>query len=81
MSSLLFGDGRFEEAAAAGRKALAANPEDPAANHSLGMILARQERYAEALPHLEKARAALPGDFPDQDVLDYVRKRVSGGGD
>lgn len=43
------------------------------------MVLARQKRYADALDHLERARAAAPANFPVQDVLDHVREKVAAG--
>ncbi len=75
----LFSLNRFDEAAEALEKALAINAEDPVTNGTLGVILARQERYAEALPLLEKALAIAPEHFRNQDILDHVREKVSGG--
>ncbi len=76
----LFESNRFEDAAEALEKALAINARDFAANRTLGVILARKERYAEALPLLEKALAIAPERFQDEDILEYVRKNVGGGG-
>ena len=76
----LFESNRFDEAAGMVEKALAINAEDPYANRTLGVIFARQERYAEALPLLEKALAIAPEHFQAQDILEYVRGKVGGGG-
>ncbi len=46
------------------RATLAVNPEDAKAHSDLGGLLARRGRFAEALPHLEKAIARCD-DIPD----------------
>jgi tetratricopeptide (TPR) repeat protein len=42
------------------RTAIEANPENAAAHNDLGRILALRGRFAEAIPHLEKARKRSP---------------------
>lgn len=45
-------------------KAIELSPEDPTINYNLGLLLARQKKYDEALPHAQKAYAQnfpLPG--------------------
>lgn len=50
------------------RRALEQEPNNPAFRDSLGWVLFRQGRVAEALPELEKAAA----DEPDPTVLDHL---------
>jgi len=45
-------------------KAVELSPDDPTINYNLGLLLAKQKKYDEALPHAQKAYAAnfpLPG--------------------
>lgn len=49
-------------------KTLAINPEDAKAHSDLGGLLARRGRFAEALPHLEKAIARCD-DVPDTNFF------------
>ena len=52
--------GQIAQAAQLYRAVLQALPEQPQANHGLGLLLLETERPAEALPHLEAALAAKP---------------------
>jgi Flp pilus assembly protein TadD len=54
--------GRYAEADEAGRSALRADPEDPAAWHLLGRVASRRERLEEAERNYRRALAARP-DF------------------
>lgn len=53
------------------RRAVAAEPDNPAYLDSLGWVLFKLKRPAEALPHLEKA-AQLMEKEPDATVLDHL---------
>jgi tetratricopeptide (TPR) repeat protein len=65
LGDLLYHTDRKTEAVEYLRRALAADPRQPAAHASLGLLLMRQEKYAEAKPHLEIAAAA-------PDALSFV---------
>lgn len=52
------------------RKAIAAEPENPAYLDSMGWVLYRLGKYAEALPHLEKAIANPSGS--DATIYDHL---------
>src|SRR6185369_9093058 len=52
--------GQLEPAAAACRRALAADPELPEAHHNLGLTLMNAEAPDQARPHLERALALRP---------------------
>ncbi len=56
--------GRIDEALAAARRALEAQPGHPDARHALGWILHKARRAAEALPHFEAAVAGRPDAAP-----------------
>jgi Flp pilus assembly protein TadD len=49
-------------AKAAYAKAIAVTPGHPGAHYGLGSVLADEHDYAEAVPHLERARAGNPDD-------------------
>jgi tetratricopeptide (TPR) repeat protein len=55
LGNLYAGTGRLDEAVAAYRRELALDPQSFLAHANLGLALARQERDAEATPHLERA--------------------------
>jgi tetratricopeptide (TPR) repeat protein len=55
LGNLYAGTGRLDEAVAAYRRELALDPQSFLARANLGLALARQERDAEARPHLERA--------------------------
>jgi tetratricopeptide (TPR) repeat protein len=61
LADLLRAEGREEEAAAALRRALAADPLDAGARHAYGLLLVRQKRTPEALPELRRAAELAPG--------------------
>lgn len=67
----------YAEAQATAADCVAADPRDGQAHHLLGLIFARQEQYAAAQPHLEQAAELISGEFPDQEMLDYVRQQVA----
>jgi tetratricopeptide (TPR) repeat protein len=54
--------GRWEQADAELRRALAVDPDDPSLHAELGRVLLGRERPQEALEHLERALAAEPED-------------------
>jgi len=62
---------RLPEAFAMIRRAVEAEPENPAYQDSLGWVLYRMGRFAEALPPLEKAAKAM-GEEPDATVLEHL---------
>ena len=62
---------RLPEAFAMIRRAVEAEPENPAYQDSLGWVLYRMGRFAEALPPLEKAAKAM-GDEMDATVLEHL---------
>ena len=80
LAALMFSRGEFAVAQKHAEQALALDAENYYANRTFGVILARQERYAEALPLLEMAQFKAPEKFTDQDILDYVRQQVHGDG-
>ena len=49
--------GNVEESLGFFDKALEIDPKNPFANHMKGLALYRLKRYAEAIPHIEKAMA------------------------
>jgi Flp pilus assembly protein TadD len=55
--------------------ALRLNPSDPLSNAMLGMIRARQERYAEAEPLLQRAVELDPTDREAANALRFVQSR------
>jgi tetratricopeptide (TPR) repeat protein len=59
---------RFEEAMAEFEKELLVSPDDELSHRYLGMSYAELRRYAEALPHLERACAARP----DPECVRYL---------
>lgn len=62
---------RLPEALTLIRRAVEAEPENPAYQDSLGWVFYRMGRFAEALPPLEKAAKAM-GDEPDATVLEHL---------
>jgi predicted Zn-dependent protease len=58
--------GQDPKAIALYEKVVCQQPELMSARMNLAMLLLGSERAAEALPHLEAAAAARPGDFPTQ---------------
>ena len=76
----LFQLGEFDEARPYFVRALEFDQNDFPANRCLGIILAREERDAEALVHLEKAKALAPGFFSEAELLEYVRGRAESQG-
>lgn len=51
---------------------------DGRVHHELGTRFAHRGRYADARFFLERAAELFPGEFPDQDLLDYVRRQQAG---
>lgn len=73
----LFDVEAFSEAEALARECVAADAQDGPAHHLLGMSFARRGQYADARSHLERAAELFSGEFPDQEMLDYVRQQVA----
>jgi predicted CXXCH cytochrome family protein len=61
--------GRDDEGERVLRAALARSPDDAALHHALGLLLARTERLAQALPELERAAQLAPEDPRQAYVL------------
>ena len=76
----LFQLGEFDEAKPYFVRALEVDQNDFPAHRCLGIILAREERDAEALVHLERAKALAPGLFSEAELLEYVRGRAESQG-
>ncbi len=59
-ASLLFAQGRIDEATALSERAVSLSPADAEAHNALGVALARQGRLAEAIGHYEQSAALKP---------------------
>lgn len=70
--------GRREEAASCYAKAVQLSPENPKLKFSLGYLLLRMRRTAEALPLLEAAAAHDPAISLAAELAAYTRFRLSG---
>lgn len=66
------GQARYDQAAAAFREALQANPDRAEARDALAVILAGQGRYEEAVAELEKAVASAPLSASIRNNLGYA---------
>ena len=69
----LLGQGRFAEAEAACRAAVALDPDDGTAHNALGIALVRQGRAVEAIASFQQAIAAKPDLADAQSNLGYVQ--------
>jgi O-antigen ligase/tetratricopeptide (TPR) repeat protein len=65
--------GRTEDSVAAWRRAVAAAPERADVRDGFARWLEREERYGEAIDHLEWLRQRFPGSDPVKDRLDAAR--------
>lgn len=67
----------YAEAQSIAEDCVAADPHDGQAHHLLGLSFARQGHYTDARAHLELAADLISGEFPDQEMLDYVRQQLA----
>lgn len=75
LGDLLLGSRRLDEAEEHLMAALAASPESIGANSSMGMLLVRKGRFAEARKHLEKAKAMPGATFLEHYRFAYLLSR------
>jgi Flp pilus assembly protein TadD len=64
---------RWDASAAAHDQALALAPDNPSVLNNRAMVLLAQRRYADALPYLQRAHAAAPGEARIANNLDIAR--------
>ncbi|MDX2131534.1 MAG: tetratricopeptide repeat protein [Planctomycetota bacterium] len=75
--SLLFQAGRVQEAKDVWVIALREFPADPEMNNNLAYVLAKEEKFTEALPLAETAVRGLPNNADIIDTLGYIRMRLN----
>ena len=75
LGNLLMQEDRVEEAAAYER-AVGLQPDNPGMRFNLALSLAGLNRYAEALPHLERAKTLQPEDAQISRLLANVKMSV-----
>ena len=63
-------NGDLKKSIHAYHQAIEADPKDKSANFSLGVILASEKKYKEAVPYFEQIRASGPDE--NKDVIDIV---------
>lgn len=73
LGETLAGQGRWDEAAAAFRQALAALPDDPVLHNNLGFVLFQAGQADQAIPAFERALALDPDHLPAHSGLAFAR--------